>query len=386
MADDFADLRTSPVINVKWWGSYLENEIMEPVVRFLIAFETDIPAVGQPGDIDYIASHPGEVIQAEIVHLSTAIPLNPGEYSETNIGSGGAPCYEALFEYEAELLKPFPQDPNTVYWIKIVAMMDIDYITWQQLQTAVLNSGKTFCEFMELPFAQQQSFGLETPLTRWGWHNRDYTVNDPYASTPPAVIPGEHIAGQVIYPDTLPRDVWHFQDDAVSGEVFINDFEPEYPFVDQPTWQEEYYKYSLPYCASPPPGVDGPDEIEQFSKDLAFELWTNNDCIPSTHPDYPEWVLLGKPPQWCAPNQCYGDADGLTEPAGRSTVAVGFVDIAVLLDGLGKAYVDPVTTDWIGADFTRSAEAAGRSTVRVGFLDINVLLLNLGTTPPGDCN
>ncbi|MCK5565761.1 MAG: DNRLRE domain-containing protein [Planctomycetes bacterium] len=317
MADDFADLKSTPVINVKWWGSYLENEIMEPVTRFLIAFERDIPAVGDPGDIDYVPSHPGEVIQSEIVNLGVR-PLNPGEYTETLVGPGGAPCYEALFEYEAELKNPFPQEPDKVYWIKIVAMIDLDYMTWQQIQMIlIINPGLTLCDFLNLPAAEQQQLGLEMPITRWGWHNRDYTINDPYASVAPAVNPGERIVGQVIYPDSNPRDVWHFQDDAVSGYLMVNDQDPENPFVDQQTWQEEYYVYSLPYCASPPPGVDGPDEIATFSKDLAFELWTNiPDCYQEvgrdiTHPgEYADWVSFGKPDCWCYPRQCHGDADG----------------------------------------------------------------------------
>ena len=43
---------------------------------------------------------------------------------------------------------------------------------------------------------------------------------------------------------------------------------------DPTTWEEEFYKYSLPYCNTSQ-GVDGPDEIEFYSKDLAFELWTH---------------------------------------------------------------------------------------------------------------
>ena len=121
MADDFADLHHSPVVKLKWWGSYLENEIMDTgIMRFLIVFEKDVPAVGEPGQANYIPSHPGEVIQSQFVHRAPtgSIP-NRGEYTETQIGTGGPPCNEALFEYKAVLLNPFPQDPNTVYWLKL---------------------------------------------------------------------------------------------------------------------------------------------------------------------------------------------------------------------------------------------------------------------------
>ena len=45
MADDFADKLTSPVVHVKWWGSYL-NDVMNPTMpvnKFLISFESDVP-------------------------------------------------------------------------------------------------------------------------------------------------------------------------------------------------------------------------------------------------------------------------------------------------------------------------------------------------------
>ena len=45
MADDFADKFKSPVVHVKWWGSYLNQLTAQlPVDKFLISFESDIPA------------------------------------------------------------------------------------------------------------------------------------------------------------------------------------------------------------------------------------------------------------------------------------------------------------------------------------------------------
>ncbi|MHC4113458.1 MAG: hypothetical protein ACYSUY_20485 [Planctomycetota bacterium] len=34
------------------------------------------------------------------------------------------------------------------------------------------------------------------------------------------------------------------------------------------------------------------------------------ECFPPAHPDYSEWVNVGKPDCWCYPRQCHGDADG----------------------------------------------------------------------------
>ena len=64
MADDFADKLSSPVVHVRWWGSYLNNSAnaQQPVQKFLIAFESDVPA--GPGTT---FSRPGNVLQSDVV-------------------------------------------------------------------------------------------------------------------------------------------------------------------------------------------------------------------------------------------------------------------------------------------------------------------------------
>jgi hypothetical protein len=347
MADDFADLKDTPVIKLKWWGSYIENEIIEPVNRFLIAFESDNPAQGHPDDVDYIPSHPGDVLHSEIVQLSTALPLNPGDYSETWLNSGGPPCHEALFEYEAVLENPFPQEPNVVYWLKIVAIID-DAAAWSRLNSAVQNSGMSLCDFLELPYTSgdpnQIEFGLQTPVTRWGWHNRDYTKMDPYASKGSDLPqgPGEHnpksyLPNLTSITGVDDDNVWHFQDDAVFGDVVINENGDEMPAVNQDptTWEEEYYKYSLPYCNTSQ-GVDGPDEIVQYSKDLAFELWTPTKCVKSTAPFHGTWVLFGSPDCWCYQRNCRGDSNGLGGGLGPNKKWVNVDDLTIFAGAYNK--------------------------------------------------
>jgi len=335
MADDFADLERSPVIKVKWWGSYPENNDTDRVLRFLIAFERDVPA-----DIaQQIPSHPGEVLYSEIVNLALALPLNPGEFSETVVaGSGGPPCNEALWEYEALLLNPFPQDPNTVYWLKIVALYDIDSTVMENLLSSLAGTGFDLCDFMNMPSWEQDQYYDDVDLPRWGWHNRDYTKRDPYASTPPAVVPGEHLAGTIYDPISgADLEVWHFQDDAVSGDV-----------QDPTTWQEEHYAYTWPWCGTSPPYVDGPgpsaehpEGIAEFSKDLAFELWTTDECVKPTAPFYNEWLgsdyagtpLLkwASPDCWCYIWQCRGDTDGIT-----GLYKVDTIDLATFVSAFSK--------------------------------------------------
>jgi hypothetical protein len=241
MADDFADKFDSPVVHVKWWGSYLNNFVSPnfPVDKFLISFESDVPA-GPNNPF----SRPGQPLLNQIVRRGPIAP-GSGTFVETPISGGGPPLGETLYEYNAELHlgKEFFQKPDTVYWMKIVALVD--------LPPGIIidpNQPPTF-------------------VPRWGWHNRDYTIMDPLASTAPAVVPGEHIDG-FLGPVPGGTPVWHFQDDAVTGLVFIDHLStPDgqiMPIIDQAGYAPTRYL----------PLADGPVPIAEFSKDLAFELYT----------------------------------------------------------------------------------------------------------------
>ena len=263
VADDFADRSTMPVVHVQWWGSYLPNANPDintiPIKKFLISFETDVPDPDPDDPSTY--SHPGNPILNQVVELDTSgvLTAGSGKFTERWIHPGGAPLNEALYVYNAELALPFEQDPDTIYWLKIAAMVDMDDF-----------NGDHVVDLLDLEYAP-----------RWGWHNRDYTKPNPLASTPswvdPSafVDPGEDVVGNL----NDGTQVWHFQDDAVANseysrlEVTVHD--PVTPFgveVNQlfspipdilPNFEPQSYL----------PGVDGPDEIRYFSKDLAFALY-----------------------------------------------------------------------------------------------------------------
>jgi hypothetical protein len=240
MADDFADQFTTPVVHVRWWGSYM-NGTAPPVggvgvKQFLITFESDVPAVPPTPTSQGIPSHPGTPLLSQIVTLGALAPSS-GTFTETNVSPPAAPSPTdgPLFQYNAELKTPFfenqgtaggPQ-PNTVYWLKIVALAD----------------------------------PTQANLT-WGWHDRDWSIPDSLASVSPAVKPGENVEG--VLPSTN-QSVWHFQDDAVAGSVLVTlPSGTTSPTVQQTGFTPQNYVE----------GVDGPTGISQFSKDLAFELFT----------------------------------------------------------------------------------------------------------------
>ena len=239
MADDFADEFNTPVVHVKWWGSYI-NGVGEPdavnadggVQRFLISFESDVPDPN-PNEPDTF-SQPGDPILNQVVSRGDLSPKS-GTFTETRISDGGAPLHETLYQYNAELKAEFSQDPNTVYWLKIVALVNSE---------------------------------AEGDID-WGWHNRDYTVQDTLAPDPVVLSPGEHIDGYIT-DSGAEQPIWHFQDDAVSGLIEI--------IPDAGTVGDIQVIQTYPLGWHPPQNYvdmwDGPDGISGYSKDLAFELYT----------------------------------------------------------------------------------------------------------------
>jgi hypothetical protein len=120
-------------------------------------------------------------------------------------------------------------------------------------------------------------------------------------------------------------------------------------------------------------------------------------CLPSDHPDYDEWVNVGKPQCWCYPRQCRGDADGLKEgSAFFGYMYVGGDDLDILIDAW--KILDPpkgpgCTLDQHCADFSHSKEgSAFFGYMRVGGDDLDLLIANWkvleepkGPGTPPDC-
>ena len=222
MADDFADEFDTPVVHVKWWGSYIGNIVNLGVRQFLIAFETDVPA--DPLDPTSF-SHPGTPILSQVVTLGPLAPLS-GTFTEKFVPTGSP---EDIYEYNAELKLPFNQDPDTIYWLKIAALVD-------------------------------------DPDIEWGWHNRDYTIMNTLAS--PVPVPGEYIQGTTLGG----TDVWHFQDDSVLAQTALSFNTADGIWnLNQSGYTPQHYVDSVD---GPGPDAIGVGGIGQYSKDLAFELYT----------------------------------------------------------------------------------------------------------------
>ena len=249
MADDFADKLSSPVVHVKWWGSYFRDIVAEPLNKFLISFESD-----QPADADNPFSHPDQPLLNQVVTRAATLTPGSGTFTEKLIRGPDPILGESLYEYNAELHldKSFPEKADTVYWLKIAAMIDVF---------------PGFDNFDPLDPLHPPLFTGNRP-TAWGWHNRDYTMQNLLAST--AVTPGEVLDGTI---GTAP--VYHFQDDAVAGILVVNPLGPGgrvMPSITQTEMLPQHYRD----FADGPGGTTTNDtiRISDFSKDLAFELYT----------------------------------------------------------------------------------------------------------------
>jgi hypothetical protein len=254
MADDFADKLSSPVLHVKWWGSYLNNFIdpKMPVNKFMISFESDKPAGPAPS-----FSQPDQPLLSQVVTRGV-ITQASGTFTEKQL-PGTNSVDGPIYEYNAELNlgNSFPEKADTVYWLKISALVDLPVGFNPNFDP--FNPGGT---------------NSVSPVTQWGWHNRDYSVQDTLASG--AVAPGEFIEGQV-GPAVQPTNVWHFQDDAVAGDVRINMAPPLgtqlNPFIQQQNMSPTFYQ---DFADGPGVVAGGTHNIGMFSKDLAFQLFTTN--------------------------------------------------------------------------------------------------------------
>ena len=101
-------------------------------------------------------------------------------------------------------------------------------------------------------------------FTNWGWHNRDYTIKDTLAAP---VSPGEVNLG------TPNNPIWHFQDDAVQGSL---------TYLPAGTGINGQIIMQNPVPQNYVDLADGPQGISNFSKDLAFRLYTTQVPEPAS--------------------------------------------------------------------------------------------------------
>jgi hypothetical protein len=131
VADDFPCKDGVPIAALRWWGSFpgpTGSEI--PPGKFIIRFFSDVPAT-----VDPPYSHPGDLLYEETVDKFVSA------YAFTT------PDGEDVFEYFAQLPKPFDQREGKVYWLSIVAVLDLPGLWgWHEASQHYLDAAVMRCE------------------------------------------------------------------------------------------------------------------------------------------------------------------------------------------------------------------------------------------------
>ena len=110
--------------------------------------------------------------------------------------------------------------------------------------------------------------------------------------------------------------------------------------------------------------------------DMSFVLETAPECMTTTHPDYGEWIAVGKPDCWCCERQCRGDADGIQV----GVFWVNSADVTIMRNAL---YVpDPLPSPGICADF----DHVKVGDFRVNSADVTILRTWLYVDPVPPCS
>jgi subtilisin family serine protease len=127
---------------------------------------------------------------------------------------------------------------------------------------------------------------------------------------------------------------------------------------------------------------------------LNYALDPEQECFPILHPDFSEWLFVGKPDCWCEPRQCHGDADDRYQ--GKQHYWVCTWDLDVLIAAWSKPFeeiegetipvgIPPKEVGLICADFKHDAQ--GKNKYRVSNNDLDILVANwsIPDGPAPDC-
>jgi hypothetical protein len=139
VADDFPCENGEPIDGLVWWGSYPGPYGSEyRTSTFVIRFYEDVPA-----GVDRPYSHPGTLLYEELVY----------NVSESYVFT--TPDGEEVFEYYSRLPRSFDQERGKIYWLSIVAVLDLPGIWgWHEASqgwndAAVIRSGPEWYPIME---------------------------------------------------------------------------------------------------------------------------------------------------------------------------------------------------------------------------------------------
>jgi hypothetical protein len=107
-------------------------------------------------------------------------------------------------------------------------------------------------------------------------------------------------------------------------------------------------------------------------------------CLPVCHPDYDEWVLMGRPDCWCTPYQCDGDADVATS-GWPFYYRVYNGDLSLIVDNWQKKIEDPTLNPCADVDHKDSGFPFYYRVYNGDLAIINTNWKKTDAELPGDC-
>jgi hypothetical protein len=193
------------------------------------------------------------------------------------------------------------------------------------------------------------------------------------------------------YSVRLPRDDWFLQRDA--NTVYWFSVVAVYEDVPDYNWgwtnHEHMYNDDAVSGVLDASGEWVWDELydqNDASEDMSFILFTEPGCFPCAHPDYFEWLDVGKPDCWCYPRQCHGDADGKQTTGFPPYYWVSIPDLGILKSAWNKELPALVGNE-ICADFDHMQTTGFPPYYRVSIPDLTILKTywNDTVTPDPNC-
>lgn len=197
LADDWlCDGR--PITAIRWWGSYIGNNLTErpspAPVAFILRWYTNVPTNGATS-----FAHPGGIIKEITVPLASAGAATvPAGFVEESpyclIVKGASLVTEQEFEYYLELKDPWVEKEGNLYWLNIEAVYNTSVSTNEW-------GWATSSEYDKLSDAvvweQGMPPGKWTELT-WTQYPWDYFFNDYGPFVEPANEPSLDLAFEIL--------------------------------------------------------------------------------------------------------------------------------------------------------------------------------------------
>jgi len=278
LADDWMCSETGPVTDIHFWGSW-KGGIEGNILAFVIAIAADIPASQNPDGY----SKPGTTLWERTFYDWAAVPIDPPSLEGWYDPYAGEIIYDDhsnYFQYNiVDIIDPFYQIEDTIYWLSISAIVEYDQTGLQPLwgwksTEDHWNDDACWAEWYYLDWVDL--WEPSEPVTNQYWIAMDPAGNpipDPmYTGGTDYYDDGASLYGWYYYPTSDWWNIWFYDhpfNDTRIKEIFTSfnlwKFDPGLPsYVEfAVNWATDYWPPD-----SPPPLP--PDDEPFIGREVLF--------------------------------------------------------------------------------------------------------------------